>query len=61
MSNQISRVRISGIRTSVIDVKELRKEHSNNETDMDNIEIDFRFCEEKKLCDGHYHIVFRPS
>ena len=58
MSNQISRLRISGIRASVIDVKELRKEHGDDETDMDNIEIDFRLCEERKLRDGHYHIVF---
>jgi superfamily II DNA helicase RecQ len=62
MSNQISRLRISGVRAAVIDVKELRKEHADHETDLQNenmeIEIDFRLCEERKLRDGHYHFVF---
>ncbi len=58
MSNQISQLRISGIRASIINVKELRKEHDDDETDMNNVEIDFPLCEGRKLCDGHYHIVF---
>lgn len=62
MSNQLSRLRISGVRAAVINVKELRKEHTDHETDLENenmeIEIDFRLCEERKLRDGHYHIVF---
>lgn len=60
MSNQLSRLRISGVRAAVINVKELRKEHTDHKTDLENmeIEIDFRLCEERKLRNGHYHIVF---
>ena len=63
MSDQISRLNMSGIQASVIGVKESRGDQMANSYDknMDdefNIDIDFRFCQEKKLCDGQNHIVF---
>ena len=62
ISNQISRLRASGIRASVINVKKSRREQELQEHEVDEnmegVEIDFWLCEEKKLCDGHYHIVF---
>ena len=62
MSNQISRLRISGLRAAIIDIKKLRKEHTDHEIDQQSenmeIEIDFRLCDERKLRNGDYHIVF---
>jgi superfamily II DNA helicase RecQ len=66
MSNQISRLRMSGIRASIIDVKELKKgsnaefeyDHERESTENMEVEIDFRLCEERQLRDGGYHIVF---
>ena len=67
MSDQISRLRMSGIRASVIDVKTMGKgnieldDHDGDEMqEAGNIEveIDFRLCEERQLRNGSYHIVF---
>jgi hypothetical protein len=52
---------MSGIQASVIGVKESRGGQMVNEKYMDdefNVDVDFRFCQEKKLRDGQYHIVF---
>lgn len=63
MSDQISRLKMSGIQASVIGVKESSGDEIANSSDenMDdefNVDVDFRFCQEKKLRDGQYHIVF---
>ncbi|XP_028403994.1 ATP-dependent DNA helicase Q-like SIM [Dendronephthya gigantea] len=66
MSDQISRLtQSSGIQAAIIDIKELRKEHKDSSSDesMDddddfNVDIDFNFCEKRKLLDGGYQIVF---
>lgn len=63
MSDQISRLKMSGMQASVIGVKESRGDEIANSSDenMDdefNVDVDFRFCQEKKLRDGQYHIVF---
>jgi superfamily II DNA helicase RecQ len=65
MSDKISRLNMSGIQASVIGVKESRGDenmaNSFDENYMDdefNVDVDFRFCQEKKLRDGQYHIVF---
>ena len=58
---------MSGIRASVVHVKEPKTEFSSDEeldstddtADYDaNVNIDFSLCEEKKLRVGHYQIVF---
>ena len=62
MNNQISCLRMSGIQASMIGVKDLRQQHAN--TSDENIDDDFtvdfvfRLCQEKKLRDGEYQIVF---
>ena len=65
ISDQISRLKMSGIRASV--VKEPETEFSSDEeldttddtADCDpNVNIDFSLCEEQKLRVGHYQIVF---
>ncbi len=68
MNDQILKLRMGGIRGSVLNIKVLRIEHADgqywNETeDVDNIDVDIDFgqCEEKRLQDGYYHIVFSPS
>ena len=68
MSNQISRLGMSGIRASFVNVKGTTRtrasQSANNDVDDDdevetsNINIDFCLCDEKKLQDGYYHIVF---
>ena len=63
MSNQISRLNISGIRASVMNIKEERKGLASHDADTDEldevaVDIDFSQCEEDKLRNGHYHIVF---
>ena len=57
MSNQISRLSESGIKASVMNMRETRK---GLDSDDDEVvaDIDFSRCEEMKLRDGHYHIVF---
>ena len=62
MSNQISRLNVSGIRASVMNIKEGRKGLASRVADTDEldevaVDVDFSQCEEK-LRDGHYHIVF---
>ena len=67
MNDQISKLRMSGIRASILNVKvkgsrsadinDDGHEWANEEDNMD-VDIDFGQCEEKRLCDGHYHIVF---
>lgn len=54
---------MSGIRSSIINVKEARKDQMAYDSDENvdfesNVEIDFSLCEERKLRDGHYQIVF---
>ena len=66
MSDQISRLRMSGIEASVIGVKELRQQMASSSDDEDSedkgddfdVKIDFCLCQEKKLHDGDYQIVF---
>ena len=63
MSNQMSRLNVSGIRASVMNIKEGRKGLASHDADTDEldevaVDIDFSQCEEEKLRDGHYHIVF---
>ena len=60
MSNQISRLNVSGIRASVMNIKEGRKRLASCVADTDElaVDVDFSQCEEEKLRDGHYHIVF---
>ncbi len=57
MSNQISRLSESGIRASVMNMKETRRRLDSDDDEVD-VDIDFSQCEEIKLRDGHYHIVF---
>ena len=67
MSDQISRLNMSGIQASVMSVKDLRGQHMADSSDenMDdddfNVDVDFHLCEEKKLRDGNYHIVLRVT
>ena len=66
MNDQISKLQMSGIRASILNVKvkgSRRAENDNehewaDEEDNMDVDIDFRQCEEKRLRDGHYHIVF---
>ncbi|XP_028416395.1 putative ATP-dependent DNA helicase Q1 [Dendronephthya gigantea] len=63
ISDQISRLNKSGIRASVLTVKESKDERSqrgeeDDSDEMGNIEINFCFCEEQMLRDGCYNIVF---
>ena len=51
MSNQISRLSLSGIRAAVLSVK------VGSDDSEENIQIDFSLCEEDKLRNGYYHIV----
>ena len=57
MSNQISRWNVSGIRASVIKIKEGRKGLASHDTDTDQldqvtVDIDLSQCEEEKLRNG---------
>ena len=57
MSDQISRLRMSGVQAPVINIKESNKDEmaddGDENTDVEvNVDIDF------SLCDGQYHIVF---
>ena len=61
-TDQVSRLRMSGIQASVINIKESNKDQmaddSDGNTDVEvNVDIDFSLCEKKKL-GGQYHIVF---
>lgn len=63
MSNQISRLSLSGIRASVLNVTEKVGREEGEPDDEDNeiatvLDCDFRLCEEDKLRGGQYHIVF---
>ena len=65
MSDQIQRLRMSGIRASVIKARGSEKneladdiELEENINDEEQVDIDFWLCEEIKLRNGHYHIVF---
>ena len=63
MSDQISRLHMSGIQVSVIKVNESKRFNENDDSEFkenmdDMVEIDFWLCEEKKLREGHYNIVF---
>ena len=63
MSDQISRVKMTAIQASVIGVKGLRGQQMGNSYD-ENIDDDFdlglgfRLCQEMKLRDGDYQILF---
>ena len=63
MSDQISRLRMSGIQASVIKANESNRFNENDNSEFkenmdDMVEIDFWLCEEKKLREGHNNIVF---
>ena len=66
MTNQISRLGLSGIRASAINVKQASSTTTIDETadaddirdDIGLVDIDFLLCEKEKLRDGYYHIVF---
>ena len=63
MSDQISRLRMSGIQASVICVKDLRGEKmadcsDGNIDDGFDVDLDFCLCQEKKLRGCDYQIVF---
>ncbi len=65
MNDQILKLRMGGIRASVLNIKISRIEHAdghdwNEMEDVDNIDLDINLgqCEEKRLQDGYYHIVF---
>ena len=63
MSNQISRLGSSGIKASVINIKVSKKGLEGDINDDGNIDdqvvdVDFSQCEENKLREGYYHIVF---
>ena len=64
MSDQVYRLSMSGIRSSIINVKEASRDRMVYDSDENNVdfesnaEIDFSHCEEKRLRDGHYQIVF---
>ena len=67
MNDQISKLQMSGIRASILNVKvkgsrsadinDDGREWPDEEDNMD-VDIDFGQCEEKRLRDGHYHIAF---
>ena len=58
MINQISRVSLSGIRAFMLSVKECSELSDGSEENMSILDIDFKLCEEDKLGNGSYHIVF---
>lgn len=58
MSDQVSRLSMSGIRASIIGVKESGIDQLADDSDEQNVDVDFSQCEEKKLRDGRYNIVF---
>ena len=59
MSDQISRLNLSGIRSSALAVKEgSEKREGDSEETMVGVDVDFHLCEEDKLRNGRYHIVF---
>ena len=71
MADQISRLTKSGIRASVMSVKGSTTDQTNSVTDqtmpvddcgdeepVEDVNIDFSLCEERKLRDGVYHLVF---
>ncbi|XP_028417517.1 uncharacterized protein LOC114541921 [Dendronephthya gigantea] len=59
-SDQISRLSTSGIRASVLNVKEPRSREldSDEEYMNDYVDVDFSLCEENNLRVGAYNIVF---
>ena len=63
MSDQVYCLSMSGIRSSIINVKEASRDRmiydSDENVDFEsNPEINFSHCEEKRLHNGHYQIVF---
>ena len=58
ISNQITRLGLSGLRASAFSVKDVPVDEENLENDVHFLDCDFRLCEEDKLRCGHYHIVF---
>ncbi|XP_028412369.1 uncharacterized protein LOC114535187 isoform X2 [Dendronephthya gigantea] len=58
MSDQVLRLSMSGIRASIVGVKESRREQFDDDSEDQNIDVDFSECEDKKLRDGQYNIVF---
>ncbi len=55
INDQISRLGMSGIRASIINVKESRRDQIADEI---RINIDLCVCDEQKLQNGLYNIVF---
>ena len=61
MSDQISRLGASGIKASVINIKLSKKGLDSDDVgDIGDqvVDVDFSQCEENKLREGFYHIVF---
>jgi superfamily II DNA helicase RecQ len=62
INDQISQLGMSGIRASIINVKETRRDQiaESDDTDSDDIliDIDLCLCDEQKLQNGLYNIVF---
>ncbi|XP_028415622.1 uncharacterized protein LOC114538980 [Dendronephthya gigantea] len=58
MSDQISRLGLSGIRASVVNIKPVKTTQDETKIEEDDVNIDFWLCEEQKFRDGYYHIVF---
>ena len=61
ISDQIQRLGLRGIRAPAIGVKNARGELDENDTEQDiqdATDINCWLCEEQKLSDGLYHIVF---
>ena len=59
MTDQVYRLRMSGIQASVVNIKESDKDQMADDSDENtDLDIDFTLCEKKKLRDGQYHIVF---
>lgn len=59
IGNQISRLNSSGIRASVLSVKDSPTADIGEDTDnIVNMELDFSLCEDEKLRNGCYHIIF---
>ncbi|XP_028418840.1 mediator of RNA polymerase II transcription subunit 34-like [Dendronephthya gigantea] len=58
ISDQISRLSVTGIRASIVNTKEAKLELDSEDIHADEVDIDFSRCEEDKLRDEYYHIVF---
>jgi superfamily II DNA helicase RecQ len=60
INDQISRLGMSGIRASIVNVKETGRDQTADDSDSDEIliDIDLCLCDEQKLRNGLYNIAF---